>query len=96
MQETERLVPIRLQYHGDPKRFISVLLKAIDEGRLLYDGHPNFSHTLRILSTVIDVMSSTTGQALSPETIQSYAKKEHNGDFVEYYDGVFDIDYIPE
>jgi len=42
------------------------------------------------LATLIDVISPKTGKALSVETLMSYEKKEHTGDFTDYREGDFD------
>lgn len=74
---------------GDPKRYISVILGAIDRGRLTYNGDANCEQTFRSLSSVIDVISPKNGKALSIETLVSYEKKERAGEFSDYSEGDF-------
>ena len=76
-----------IEYRGDPKRYISVVLGAIDRGRLTYNGDANCEQTFRSLSGVIDVISPKNGKALSVETLVSYEKKERAGEFSDYSKG---------
>ena len=71
------------------KRYISVILGAIDRGRLTYNGDANCEQTFRSLSSVIDVISPKNGKALSIETLVSYEKKERAGEFSDYSEGDF-------
>ena len=79
--------PPIIEYRGDPKRYISVVLGAIDRGRLTYNGDANCEQTFRSLSGVIDVISPKNGKALSVETLVSYEKKERAGEFSDYSKG---------
>ncbi|MEW9602916.1 hypothetical protein [Bacteroides sp. L008] len=89
-REVKSQTPAIIEYRGNPKRYISVILNAIDHGRLTYDGASNSEQTIRSLATLIDVISPKTGKALSVETLMSYEKKEHTGDFTDYREGDFD------
>ena len=80
------MTPTVIEYRGDPKRYISVILGAIDRGRLTYNGDANCEQTFRSLSSVIDVISPKNGTALSIET---YEKKERAGEFSDYSEGDF-------
>ena len=83
------MTPTVIEYRGDPKRYISVILGAIDRGRLTYNGDENCEQTFRSLSSVIDVISPKNGKALSIETLVSYEKKERAGEFSDYSEGDF-------
>ena len=83
----EQMTPTVIEYRGDPKRYISVVLGAIDRGRLTYNGDANCEQTFRSLSGVIDVISPKNGKALSVETLVSYEKKERAGEFSDYSKG---------
>ena len=83
----EHMTPPIIEYRGDPKRYISVVLGAIDRGRLTYNGDANCEQTFRSLSGVIDVISPKNGKALSVETLVSYEKKERAGEFSDYSKG---------
>lgn len=43
-----------IEYQGDPKRYIFVVLAAIDHGRFTYDGVANYEQTFCSLVPVID------------------------------------------
>ena len=88
-REEEQMTPTVIEYRGDPKRYISVILGAIDRGRLTYNGDANCEQTFRSLSSVIDVISPKNGKALSIETLVSYEKKERAGEFSDYSEGDF-------
>lgn len=75
-----------LEYRGDPKEYIADIIDAINCGYLTYKGKPNCEQTIRSLATVVDVISPKHGKPLSVETLVSYAKKEHTGDFTEYHE----------
>uniref|UniRef100_UPI003458B0BD hypothetical protein n=1 Tax=Bacteroides sp. TaxID=29523 RepID=UPI003458B0BD len=90
IREVKSQTPAVIEYRGDPKRYIAVILNAIDHGRLTYDGASNSEQTIRSLATVIDVISPKTGKVLSVETLVSYEKKEHSGEFTDYCEGDFD------
>lgn len=90
VREAESRTPSTIEYRGDPKQYISVVLAAIDHGRLTYDGVANCEQTFRSLASVIDVVSPKNGRALSVETLVSYEKKERSGDFTDYLDGNFE------
>ncbi|MFS2667574.1 hypothetical protein AAH091_20630 [Candidatus Bacteroides intestinigallinarum] len=90
IREVKSQTPAAIEYRGNPKRYVAVILNAIDRGRLTYDGASNSEQTIRALSTVIDVISPKTGKPLSVETLVSYEKKEHSGDFKDYCEGDFD------
>ncbi|MBD3591730.1 hypothetical protein HC965_20510 [Bacteroides sp. GM023] len=90
IREVKSQTPAIIEYRGDPKRYIAVILNAIDHGRLTYDGVSNSEQTIRALATVIDVISPKTGKVLSVETLVSYEKKEHSGEFTDYCEGDFD------
>lgn len=75
------MTPTVIEYRGDPKRYVSVILGAIDRGRLTYNGDANCEQTFRSLSSVIDVISPKNGKALSIETLVSYEKKNVPGSF---------------
>ena len=79
------MTPTVIEYRGDPKRYVSVILGAIDRGRLTYNGDANCEQTFRSLSSVIDVISPKNGKTLSVETLVSYEKKERAGEFEEKY-----------
>lgn len=81
IREEEQMTPTVIEYRGDPKRYVSVILGAIDRGRLTYNGDANCEQTFRSLSSVIDVISPKNGKALSIETLVSYEKKERAGEF---------------
>lgn len=81
------MTPPIIEYRGDPKRYVSVILGAIDRGRLTYNGDANCEQTFRSLSSVIDVISPKNGKALSIETLVSYEKKERAGEFSDYSKG---------
>ena len=89
IREAKSQTPAIIEYRGDPKQYIAVILNAIDHGRLTYDGTSNSEQTIRSLATVIDVISPKTGKALSVETLVSYEKKEHSGEFTDYCEGDF-------
>lgn len=57
------MTPTVIEYRGDPKRYVSVILGAIDRGRLTYNGDANCEQTFRSLSSVIDVISPKNGKA---------------------------------
>ena len=80
------MTPTVIEYRGDPKRYVSVILGAIDRGRLTYNGDANCEQTFRSLSSVI---SPKNGKALSIETLVSYEKKERAGEFSDYSEGDF-------
>lgn len=82
--------PTVVEYRGDPKMYVSIILNAIDRGRLTYDRAANCEQTIRALAKVIDVVSPRTGKTLSVESLVSYEKKERSGDFTEYSEGKFD------
>lgn len=84
------MTPTVIEYRGDPKRYISVILGAIDRGRLnRIMETQNCEQTFRSLSSVIDVISPKNGKALSIETLVSYEKKERAGEFSDYSEGDF-------
>ncbi|WP_143868782.1 hypothetical protein [Bacteroides zhangwenhongii] len=90
IREVKSQTPVVIEYRGNPKRYVAVILNAIDRGRLTYDGASNSEQTIRALATLIDVISPKTGKVLSVETLVSYEKKEHTGDFTDYREGDFD------
>ena len=90
IREEEQMTPTVIEYRGDPKRYVSVILGAIDRGRLTYNGDANCEQTFRSLSSVIDVISPKNGKALSIETLVSYEKKERAGEFSDYSEGKFE------
>jgi len=90
VRELESHTPATIEYLGDPKQYISVVLAAIDHGRLTYDGVANCEQTFRSLANVIDVISPKNGKVLSVETLVSYEKKERSGDFKDYSEGNFE------
>ena len=49
------MTPTVIEYRGDPKRYVSVILGAIDRGRLTYNGDANCEQTFRSLSSVIEM-----------------------------------------
>lgn len=70
------LTPIIIEYRGNPKQYVSVVLDAINLGRLTYDGVANCEQTFRALASVVDVISPKNGKTLSVETLVSYEKKK--------------------
>ena len=90
IREEEQMTPTVIEYRGDPKRYVSVILGAIDRGRLTYNGDANCEQTFRSLSSVIDVISPKNGKALSIETLVSYEKKERAGEVSDYSEGKFE------
>ena len=79
-----------MEYLGDPKRFIAIILRAIDQKRLTFNGAANSEQTIRYLATVIDVISPKTGKVLKIETLVSYAKQIHAGEREGCKEGEFD------
>ena len=79
-----------MEYRGNPKKYVSTILNAIDRGRLTHDKVANCEQTIRALANVIDVVSPRTGKTLSVESLVTYQKKERSGDFTEYSEGNFD------
>ena len=74
------LTPIIIEYRGNPKQYVSVVLDAIN---LTYDGVANCEQTFRALASVVDVISPKNGKTLSVETLVSYEKKKRAGEFEE-------------
>ena len=72
-----------IEYRGNPKQYVSVVLDAINLGRLTYDGVANCEQTFRALASVVDVISPKNGKTLSVETLVSYEKKKRAGEFEE-------------
>ena len=70
------LTPVTIEYRGNPKQYVSVVLDAINRGRLTYDGIANCEQTFRALASVVDVISPKNGKTLSVETLVSYEKKK--------------------
>lgn len=83
------MTPTIIEYRGNPKQYVAVVLAAIDRGRLTYNGVANCEQTFRSLCNVIDVISPKNGKTLSIETLVSYEKKERAGEFEEYSGGSF-------
>lgn len=54
VREAELRMSANIEYRGDPKQYISVVLAAIDHGRLTYDGVANREQTFCSLVPVID------------------------------------------
>ena len=79
------LTPVTIEYRGNPKQYVSVVLDAINLGRLTYDGIANCEQTFRALASVVDVISPKNGKTLSVETLVSYEKKKRAGEFEEKY-----------
>ena len=79
------LTPVTIEYRGNPKQYVSVVLDAINRGRLTYDGIANCEQTFRALASVVDVISPKNGKTLSVETLVSYEKKKRAGEFEEKY-----------
>ena len=79
------LPPVIIEYRGNPKQYVSVVLDAINRGRLTYDGIANCEQTFRALASVVDVISPKNGKTLSVETLVSYEKKKRAGEFEEKY-----------
>ena len=79
------LTPVIIEYRGNPKQYVSVVLDAINLGRLTYDGVANCEQTFRALASVVDVISPKNGKTLSVETLVSYEKKKRAGEFEEKY-----------
>ena len=77
------LTPVIIEYRGNPKQYVSVVLDAINLGRLTYDGVANCEQTFRALASVVDVVSPKNGKTLSVETLVSYEKKKRAGEFEE-------------
>lgn len=75
--------PVIIEYRGNPKQYVSVVLDAINQGRLTYDGIANCEQTFRALASVVDVISPKNGKTLSVETLVSYEKKKRAGEFEE-------------
>ena len=90
IRETKSEIPASIEYLGDPKRFIAIILRAIDQKRLTFNGTANSEQTIRYLATVIDVISPKTGKVLKIETLVSYAKKIHAGEIEGCKEGEFD------
>lgn len=82
-REMSHLTPIIIEYRGNPKQYVSVVLDAINLGRLTYDGVANCEQTFRALASVVDVISPKNGKTLSVETLVSYEKKKRAGEFEE-------------
>lgn len=74
-REMSHLTPVIIEYRGNPKQYVSVVLDAINLGRLTYDGVANCEQTFRALASVVDVISPKNGKTLSVETLVSYEKK---------------------
>ena len=64
IREVKSQTPAAIEYRGNPKRYVTVILNAIDRGRLTYDGASNSEQTIRALSTVIDVISPKTAHRI--------------------------------
>ena len=77
------LTPVIIEYRGNPKQYVSVVLDAINLGRLTYDGVANCEQTFRALASVVGVISPKNGKTLSVETLVSYEKKKRAGEFEE-------------
>ena len=73
------MTPTVIEYRGDPKRYISVILGAIDRGRLTYNGDANCEQTFRSLSSVIDVIR--TGKRLVSKRWSRMRRKNVPGSF---------------
>ena len=56
-REMSHLTPVIIEYRGNPKQYVSVVLDAINRGRLTYDGIANCEQTFRALASVVDVIS---------------------------------------
>lgn len=82
-REMSHLPPVIIEYRGNPKQYVSVVLDAINQGRLTYDGIANCEQTFRALASVVDVISPKNGKTLSVETLVSYEKKKRAGEFEE-------------
>ena len=82
-REMSHLTPVIIEYRGNPKQYVSVVLDAINRGRLTYDGIANCEQTFRALASVVDVISPKNGKTLSVETLVSYEKKKRAGEFEE-------------
>lgn len=82
-REMSHLTPVTIEYRGNPKQYVSVVLDAINRGRLTYDGIANCEQTFRALASVVDVISPKNGKTLSVETLVSYEKKKRAGEFEE-------------
>lgn len=82
-REMSHLTPVIIEYRGNPKQYVSVVLDAINLGRLTYDGVANCEQTFRALASVVDVISPKNGKTLSVETLVSYEKKKRAGEFEE-------------
>ena len=61
------LPPVIIEYRGNPKQYVSVVLDAINQGRLTYDGIANCEQTFRALASVVDVISPKNGKTLSDD-----------------------------
>ena len=51
-REVSHLTPVIIEYRGNPKQYVSVVLDAINRGRLTYDGIANCEQTFRALASV--------------------------------------------
>lgn len=85
----KRQTPTLMVYRGDPKKYVSLILDAIDQGNLTYDGVANCEQTIRALASVLDVVNSKNDKTLSVESLVTYGKKERSGEFTEYSEGNF-------
>ena len=49
-REMSHLTPVIIEYRGNPKQYVSVVLDAINLGRLTYDGVANCEQTFSCVS----------------------------------------------
>lgn len=72
--------PVCLEYRGNVKDFVGVLLGWIDGGVLLCNGVANCEKTFRTLADII-VVKNEKGKHISTETLISYEKKMRAGEW---------------
>lgn len=72
--------PVCLEYRGNVKDFVGVLLDWIDGGVLLCNGVANCEKTFRTLADII-VVKNEKGKHISTETLISYEKKMRAGEW---------------
>lgn len=79
-KELKQQEPVCLEYRGNVKDFVGVLLDWIDRGVLLCNGVANCEKTFRTLADII-VVKNEKGKHISTETLISYEKKMRAGEW---------------
>lgn len=80
-REAQEDAPPIIEFHGNPKEFVVRIVKWIECGKLTYNGHVNCEQTFRSLASVVTLINSETGHALSVETLITYVKQKRAGEW---------------